>query len=216
MLACASAWGGAPTITTTEQQWLTAAMPVVAYARSQALPVDIVIQPQAGAGLSPVAMGLQDGRCKLVFTMRGNPAMDHLAASIPAGLFTAVAEAVIAHEIAHCWRRVHGAWARLPGDIEARDSGETDLQRREMHATRREEGFADLFGLAWTLQRRPQHYAQVQAWLLATREDVSVEGEHHDTRLWVRLAARPDVFVSHMPLLDQAAMAWRMGLQLEH
>lgn len=219
LLVGTSAWGGTLPITDTERQWLSAAMPVMAYARSQALPVDIVIQPQDGPGASPVALGLQDGRCKLVFTMRGNPGLDRLAASIPEGLFTAVAEAVIAHELAHCWRKVHGAWASLPSGVETREPGESDLQlarlHREMTATRREEGFADLFGLAWTLQQRPGDYASVQAWLLAARDDVAVEGEHHDTRLWVRLAARPAVFPGDLSLFEQAAVAWAEGLRRE-
>ena len=40
---------------------------------------------------------------------------------------------------------------------------------REMWRTRREEGFADLVGLAWTLQHHPDHYQAVHAWHVMLR-----------------------------------------------
>ena len=60
-----------------------------------------------------------------------------------------------------------------------------------MSASRREEGYGDLVGLAWTAERHPQHYARLHAWLLAERSRDLVPGSPHDTLAWVRLAARP-------------------------
>ena len=38
-----------------------------------------------------------------------------------------------------------------------------------MTAARREEGYGDLVGLAWTAERHPQHYDRLHAWLVAER-----------------------------------------------
>ena len=83
-------------------------------------------------------------------------------------LLGAVVEAMTAHELGHCWRYVHGAWHSLPaGFAEPReaDDARTAQLRREMRETRREEGYADLVGLAWTARQHPAQYARVHAWL---------------------------------------------------
>lgn len=59
-------------LTPTEMKWLSGAWPVIAFARSEQLPLDIVVQPQASPGAAPLALAFVDGRCKLVLSMRGN------------------------------------------------------------------------------------------------------------------------------------------------
>lgn len=188
-----------PDLTDAESLWLKAGWPVIAFARQQQLPVDIVVQPQPTPGLAPLAMGFVDGRCKLVLSMRGNPEADKSLQQLPEALVPAVIEATVAHEIGHCWRYVRGVWHTLPSgfvDGSLRDAdkalaGDEELARllREMHETRREEGYADLVGLAWTLKHHPAQYAQVHAWLTKLRDDQPMPGAHHDTRAWIRLAA---------------------------
>src|SRR5262245_43399945 len=97
-----------PRLTEREGRWVEAMAPVLAYARGQGLPLDVVVQPEDSPGLAPVAMGLVDGRCKLVLSMRANPLADDHERQLPPELFRPVAEAVAAHEIAHCWRQVRG------------------------------------------------------------------------------------------------------------
>ncbi|MBC7665074.1 MAG: hypothetical protein H7276_15040, partial [Caulobacter sp.] len=83
---------GAPAaadLTDTERRWLAGATPPVAWALKQGMPIDIVVLPQADAGAAPLAMGYQDGRCKLVFAMRGNPAAQSTLDAIPAPLMQA-------------------------------------------------------------------------------------------------------------------------------
>ena len=65
-----------------------------------------------------------------------------------------------------------GAWHTLPAgfsEVPIAGSEDGDRERaqlrRDMRATRREEGFADLVGLAWTLSNVPQQYQTVHAWL---------------------------------------------------
>ena len=202
-----------------ELRWTQAATPVVAYARAQGLPLDVVVQPQDTPGLAPVAMALVDGRCKLVFSMRGNPAAADTERSIPPALFVPVVEAIAAHEMAHCWRQVHGAWRTVPaGFTDASGPANTDpdvaARWADMQVTRREEGFADLVGLAWTWHQHPAKYAQVHAWLMQERADPPLAGSHHDTQAWVRLAANGGFGDADSPF-EQVTRMWVAGLANE-
>ena len=196
------------TLSAAERQWIEAGMPALRYARSSGLPLDIVVQP----GSEP------DGRCKLVVSMRGNPRADALVAGVPPRLFVPIVEAVFAHEIAHCWRWSRGAWNKLPAGFVDRaieapgvDPAHAALAR-SMLETRREEGYADLVGLAWTRRSHPGDYAGVLAWLERVRQD-EFEGEHHDTGAWLRLVRDPAAFGDAPTLFEQAEPLWERGLR---
>ena len=207
-----------PALTDTETRWLNAGWPVLAYAKERQLPIDVVVQPQPSPSAAPLAMGFVDGRCKLVLSMRGNPDAESTLARIEPTLLNAVVEAMTAHELGHCWRYVHGAWHTLPsGFVDTSDDGSTADQelvklRRDMRETRREEGFADLVGLAWTLWRHPQQYGQVHTWFEKFRDDPPVPGSHHDTRAWVRLAKDRSAFERAETPFEQARALWQKGL----
>jgi hypothetical protein len=81
-----------------------------------------------------------------------------------------------------------------------------------MRETRREEGFADLVGLAWTARRHPQQYVQVHAWLAQRRSSEPLPGSFHDTRVWVRLAALPSAFGAEASVFEQVGALWQQGL----
>lgn len=210
-LAAAPAWA----LTDTETRWLQAAAPVLAYAEQAHLPVDVVVQPQDAAGRAPLAMAFQDGRCKLVLSMRGNPQVDAALAGAAPPLQPTVIEAMTAHELGHCWRHLQGAWHALPAGFSEETDPEPDAQRarlqREMRQTRREEGFADLVGLAWTLQHHPADYPSVQAWLERSRSSEPAY-THHDTRVWLRLARRPEALQASAGPFEQASKLWQQGL----
>jgi hypothetical protein len=207
-------------LTDTEMRWLKAGWPVVAYAKEQKLPLDIVVQPQAKPGDAPLAMGFVDQRCKLVLSMRGNPEAETTLAQIEPSLLGPVVQAMVAHELGHCWRYVHGAWHTLPaGFVDTSDetASTTDMEmrklRRDMRETRREEGFADLVGLAWTLSQHPDQYARVHAWLTQVRDDQPVPGAHHDTRAWLRLA-KDQAALAALPVAeDPFTRVWPMWQQ---
>jgi hypothetical protein len=201
-------------LTPTETRWLTSAWPVVMHARSSGLPLDIVVQPQATPGDSPIALGFVDGRCKLVLSMRGNPMAEEVLLSLPKGLADAAIELITAHELGHCRRYLDGAWHHTPaGFNEAVPAGlPADLREpfAEMKATRREEGYGDLVGLAWTEQNHPHDYAALHAWLVAERSRQRIPGSHHDTLAWLRLVAGG---VGPGPSMFEAAEAtWKRGL----
>lgn len=206
-------------LTDVEQRWLIGATPPVAWALKQGLPIDIVVLPQAHAGAAPLAMGYEDGRCKLVFAVRGNPAAEATLAAIPAALLQATLEAMTAHEIGHCQRHRSGAFASLPGGFSDRpDRIETsqptaELQAiaREMRITRREEAYADLVGLAWTHGHHPDQFAQVLSWFDAARADETPRG-FHDTRHWLLLAHATNAFSDPAEPFEQASSMWQLGL----
>ena len=206
-------------LTGTELQWLKAGWPVVAYAKEQKLPLDISVLPEAKPGDAPLAMGFVDGRCKLVLAMRGNPEAENTLAQIEPALLVPVVEAMVAHELGHCWRYVHGAWRTLPAgfvdtsrdDPATRDEELAQL-RRDMRETRREEGYADLVGLAWTLSHHAAQYDAVYAWFAKVRDDQPVPGAHHDTRAWLRLVKDRHAFAPGSTPFEQALPLWRNGL----
>jgi hypothetical protein len=213
---------GAPAaadLTDTERRWLAGATPPVAWALKQGMPVDIVVLPQADAGAAPLAMGYQDGRCKLVFAMRGNPAAESTLAAIPEPLMQATLEAMTAHELGHCQRHRSGAFASLPGGLadqpdiieKSQPTAELQAMAHEMRVTRREEAFADLVGLAWTHAHHPDQFAQVLSWFDAARADETPRG-FHDTRHWLRLAHADHAFADESTPFEQAATLWQHGL----
>lgn len=216
VLAWAPTAARAIELTDVELRWLKAGWPVIAYAKEQQLPVDIVVQPQAKAGDAPLAMGYDGGRCLLVLSMRGNPSADTALADIDDALRPVVVEAMFAHELGHCRRYALGTWHALPAGfrdvVDVAGDPAFVAERRNMRDTRREEGYADLVGLAWTRRRHPDRYAQVHAWLEAYRADQPVDGAHHDTRAWVRLARDPQAFGRSGTPFEQAESVWRKGL----
>ena len=219
LLLASHAAPAAADLTDTERRWLAGATPPVAWALKQGLPIDIVVLPQAQAGAAPIAMGYDEGRCKLVFAMRGNPAAESTLAQIPAPLRQATLEAMTAHEIGHCQRHRSGTFDSLPSGltdqpdaIESRQpTAELQAMAREMRITRREEAFADLVGLAWTHAHHADQYAQVLAWFDAARSDETPRG-FHDTRHWLALAHADDAFAEEASPFDLAAGMWLRGL----
>ncbi|MBC7435042.1 MAG: hypothetical protein H7332_03110 [Bdellovibrionales bacterium] len=215
MALVSSAALAGPRITELEQRWLTAGAPVLEHARQAGLTIDIIVQPNVQLDVSPLSMAFINGRCKLVLTMRGNPMVEQHLEGVAAALHEAVIEAMVAHEVGHCWRHSQGSWRFLPAGFAAPQttnslSGGSSRLLRDADYKRREEGFADLVALAWTHSRRPAQYRQVHAWLAGEREDGS-SGSAHDTAVWVQLARDYAVFGAGN-LFEQAQRPWEAGL----
>ncbi len=213
---CAPA--AAAELTPMETRWLQAAAPVLAYSQQLNLPIDIVVQPQAGPNDVPMAMGFEGNRCKLVLSMRGNGDPEAILAGVAPAQRTLMIEAMAAHEIGHCWRYAHGVWHALPaGFVDTDKEVSTDEVRiatlaRELREMRREEGFSDLVALAWTARRHPEHYQAVLAWLGTVRADSPVANGGHDTLIWVKLARDPaDLNIDATPF-EAVDGLWTRGL----
>ena len=163
-----------------------------------------------------MALAYMEGRCKLVLSMRGNPEAEATLDRLEPELRAAALELMAAHELGHCRRYLDGAWMGVPGGFAPSEpSGLAAPVRdayRAMQAQRREEGYADLVGLAWARQHHPQLYARLHTWLEAERTHERVEASQHDTLAWVRLArdpsapAGPSIFASAQAL-------WVKGLK---
>ncbi|MCE4555940.1 hypothetical protein [Pelomonas cellulosilytica] len=200
-----------------ETRWLQGISPVVLHARQAlALPLDVVVQPQDAPGAAPLALAFVDGRCKLVLSMRGNPEGERQIDALEPALRSAALELMAAHELGHCRRYLDGAWTRMPAGFVAARAPETlppDLQRAwlDMRSTRREEGYGDLVGLAWTRQQHPELYARLHGWLVRERSTDLLPGSHHDTLAWLALAREPESF-DGQPLFDAAEGVWQRGL----
>jgi hypothetical protein len=199
----------------TETRWLQGAWPVVLYAEQAGMPLDIVVQPQPTPGAAPLAMAFIDGRCKLVLSMRGNPEAAATLERIEPALLDAALELMAAHELGHCRRHLDGNWHGLPsGFVAPRPDGVSpELQGAfvRMKATRREEAYADLVGLAWIQATRPKDYARVYAWLSAERARDLLPGSHHDTLAWLALA-RDGVGAAGGTMFSRALPLWAAGL----
>ena len=215
VLACAQGPVAAADLSPTELRWLHGSWPVVAHARAAGMPFDVVVQPQPTPGLPPLALAFVEGRCKLVLSMRGNPEAEATLERIEPELLDPILELMAAHELGHCRRYLDGAWYGVPAGfantVPAGLSDELRAAWEDMSAARREEGYGDLVGLAWTAERHPRLYARLHAWLVAERERDLVPGSPHDTLAWLRLAASPSVWAGASLFAAPAAL-WRAGL----
>jgi len=202
-------------LTQVELRWLKGVWPVVAFARAAGLPLDITVQPQPTPAAAPLALGFVDGRCKLVLSMRGNPEAQATLDRIEPDLLDAALELMAAHELGHCRRYLDGTWLALPAGFAASlpDGLVPELRGAylEMKAVRREEGYADLVGLAWAQAHHRQRYPRLHAWLVDWRSRDLIPGSHHDTLAWVRMAADGSALV-HPSIFVGAAALWGTGL----
>ena len=205
-------------LTPTEMRWLRGAWPVLDFARHEELPLDIVVQPQASPGASPLAMAFVGGRCKLVLSMRGNAEAQATLERIEPDLLDATLELMAAHELGHCRRYLDGDWNGLPAGFSATvpDALSPDLRSAYlgMKATRREEGYGDLVGLAWAQRQHPRQYARLHAWLVTERLRDLLPGSHHDTLAWVRLA-QDGGMLDGPSIFAAAARLWTDGLAVD-
>ena len=208
-----------PGLTDLETRWLQAGQPVIAFARAQGLPIDIIVQPQDAPGAVPLALGYEAGRCKLVLSLRGNAQADSVLQGVPPTRHGLMVEAMTAHEIGHCQRYAQGDWHALPrGFVEprSRQQGKLTALAQELRETRREEGYADLVALAWMHGRHPGQYAAVLAWMRGVRSSSNGSGEvaggSHDTQAWLALADGEGVFDEAASPFAQAQVLWQRGL----
>jgi hypothetical protein len=208
LLLLASSLASAAELTEMEVRWLKAGSAVLAYAgRNSSCRSTSPCNPGASNDV-PLALGYDNGRCKLVLSMRGNPNAEDILNNV-AEQRPLMIEAMVAHEIGHCWRYVQGEWHVVPSGFEETSSG-----RAALRDTRREEGYADLVALAWMQQRHPDQYATVAHWMQQVRAPSPASGSH-STLVWLQQAPTGAAFDSQLPLFEQADRLWRQGLLLD-
>jgi len=147
--------------------------------------------------------------------MRGNSEAEATLERIEPALLDPALELMAAHELGHCRRYLDGAWYGLPAGFstEVPDalSPELRVAYADMQAARREEGYGDLVGLAWTRQQHPQHYERLYRWLVEERSRDRVRGSPHDTLAWVHLA-REGAALQDGSIFAAASLLWTRGL----
>lgn len=199
-------------LTPTETVWIKGAWPVIAFAKSEGMPMAIVVQPQPMPDAAPLSMAFIDGRCKLVLSMRGNPEAEAALDRIDPAVLGETLELMAAHELGHCRRYLDGVWYTAPAGFvdvaaPANLSGRLLESYEDMRAARREEGYGDLVGLAWTARRHPALYERLSAWLSSVRSD-DANGTPHDTTAWLILAAWPSALLADDSMFVSAAGLW--------
>lgn len=206
-------------LTALESRWLQAGQPVIAFARAQGLPIDIIVQPQDAPGAVPLALGYAAGRCKLVLSLRGNAQADSVLQDVLPARQGMMMEAMTAHEIGHCRRYAQGDWHASPrGLVEppSTQRGTLTALAQELRETRREEAYADLVALAWMQGRHPEQYQEVLAWMRGVRAGGDGAGggagSSHATQAWLALAGGAGVFDASASPFEQAQVLWRKGL----
>jgi hypothetical protein len=147
--------------------------------------------------------------------MIGNPEAQATLERIEPELLDAALELMAAHELGHCKRYLEGTWLGLPAGFAAREPAALNTQDRQayvqMRSTRREEGFADLVGLAWVQQRHAALFPRLHRWLHAERSKDLIPGSHHDTLVWIELARDPHA-LNESSIFKAAAALWPRGL----
>ncbi|MDN2677536.1 hypothetical protein [Janthinobacterium sp. SUN033] len=205
----------AASLTDLEVRWLQAGQPVIAFARAQGLPIDIIVQPQEAPGAVPLALGYAAGRCKLVLSLRGNAQAEGILQDVLPARQGVMIEAMTAHEIGHCQRYAQGDWHALPrGFVEplSMQRGKLTPLAQELRETRREEGYADLVALAWMHARHPGQYQEVLAWMRGVRAAGEAVDGSHATQAWLALADGAGAFDDSASPFEQAQVLWRKGL----
>jgi len=217
-LQAGGAHGGS--LSALERRWLSDIEPVLAFARATGYPLTVVVQPQPTPGLTPMGMAVEDGRCTLVLSMRGNPKVADLLDRVEPDLMNATLELMAAHELAHCQRHLDGRFASLPANFTAEQlpqNWSSEKPRACHHSSMvwREEGYSDLVGLAWTRLRHPALYARLHAWLVDLRSNDATRHSDHDTTMWLKLVQNGNV-LADPALFANAEAIWARGLADEN
>ncbi|MFN9771802.1 MAG: hypothetical protein ACK54X_04145 [Burkholderiales bacterium] len=206
-IAAGTTVAAASGLTDLERRWLDAASPVLADARREGLLLDVVVQPQPNAGEPPLALAWVGGRCKLVATMRGPGGAPLPASEVDPALAPERIRTMVAHEVGHCLRHVRGAWGGAPAGFSAVPGARP--ADAAIAAARLEEGFADLYALAWIAAHEPAAYAGVHRWLAAERAEPAHDGAEHDTRDWVAAASDAAALAGPGTPYERAERLWR-------
>lgn len=159
--------------------WATVATELVRRPEFAALPLRIA----PGTGSTPAAMQVSAGGCVLRLRTHGNPVakvLQRQAAPEDGRLWM---QAILVHEIAHCWRW-QGQAAALQQFAALIDTAGRDARRlSEVHQRLRdEETFADVAALAWVAQVAPDRLDAMVGTFQRLRGNVTLSAGAHDTR----------------------------------
>lgn len=142
-------------VTPEEQEWIQALSPILAEARQANIKAAIVIKSDGQPGDSPAALAYRPAtkQCVFILAVRGNPLSATVQNYLPGTHGNQVSMlAIAAHEYAHCLQFA----TKL--NLVADTSGVNGTATLESTSTAEDEGFADVYALAWFAQNRPEDF----------------------------------------------------------
>lgn len=145
----------------------------------KALPIRIA----TSTGRAPAEMQVGGGRCVLHLRTRGNPVAELLLRQADPEDRGVWMQAILVHEIAHCWRwqgqdAALQQFAALIGTA-GHDARQLDAVHQRM---RDEESFADVAAMAWVAQTAPVQFEAVLGAFERLRGSATLSAGAHDTR----------------------------------
>lgn len=159
--------------------WRAIAGDLVRQPAFTALPLRIA----TGAGPAPAEMQIGGGRCVLHLRTRDNPVARLLLRQAAPGDRRIWMQAILVHEIAHCWRWQGQDAALLQFAALIGTAGHDTRRLDEVHQRLRdEESFADVAALAWVAQTAPAQFEAVLGAFERLRGNVTLSAGAHDTR----------------------------------
>lgn len=166
----------------------------------KALPIRIA----TSTGRAPAEMQIGGGRCVLHLRTRGNPVAELLLRQADPEDRRVWMQAILVHEIAHCWRwqgqdAALQQFAALIGTA-SHDARQLDAVHQRM---RDEESFADVAALAWVAQAAPDRFDAMLGAFERLRGNVTLSAGAHDTRAALDRVRR-EGFVSGQAPFDAA------------
>jgi hypothetical protein len=172
--------------TLAEPDWEQVATEMLQRPEFEALPLQIQPPRSHSLGGSPIEMQFQSGQCLLKLRTRGNPVAGWLLALAQPEDRTLWMQAVLVHEIAHCWRwqQGHDPGLQQLATLMASPSARTDaaVARQVQRQLGQEESFADVVALAWVAGAAPQRFEAILQAFLRLRGDPRLSAGPHDTR----------------------------------
>lgn len=140
-------------LTQEESEYIEAFTPIAEKAQQQGIAIRVAIVGDASRKLSRIFMTFKDGKCVLGLNLRSNASFDPLNVEMLGVDRAQMLNAVLAHEMGHCFAMTAGAVTQL-------------LVTQDTHA---DEVRADLFALAWVAVYTPQDFLPTMRYLKTLR-----------------------------------------------
>ena len=179
------------------QDWEQVAAGMLQRPEFEALPLQILPPRGQSLGGSPVEMQFQSGQCLLKLRTRGNPVAEWLLAQAQPEDRTLWMQAVLVHEIAHCWRwqQAHDPSLQQLATLMASPGARTDaaVARQVQRQLGQEEAFADVVALAWVAGAAPQRFEAILQAFQRLRSDPRLSAGPHDTRAALQRVQREGI-----------------------
>lgn len=172
------------------QDWEPVAAAMLQRPEFEALPLQLRTAQGQSLGGAPIEVQIQTGLCVLHLRTRGHPATAWLLALALPQDRTLWMQAILVHEIAHCWRWQEDASA---------------LQQITPRQHQREEAFADVVALAWVQRVAPARFDALLDTFQRLRSDLRLSTGAHDTRLALERVRRAG-FTSGVPPFQAAGL----------